>query len=367
MAVLDAIVRILLESWHILNEAAIYILFGLCAAGFIYVFVPQSKIIRYLGAEKLKSVLYASALGIPVPLCSCGVVPTAMSIRQQGASRGATSAFLISTPETGVDSIAITYALIDPLMTIYRPIAAFFTATFAGVLENLTSSGSSDEVPDFSNDVCKIPGCSDTEGNCNPSHSHTFAEKIRSAFKYAYVEFLWDISKWLLIGIVAAGTIAYLVPPSLIENYLGSGFRPMLVMLLAGIPLYICASASTPIAAALIAKGLSPGAALVFLLVGPATNVATLGVVGKFMGRRSVAIYLGSIAACAVVMGFLLDGLYHGLGLNPSAIVGQARELVPAPVQVFSAVLLLGLTVYSYWHERGERECHVPCADEHDH
>jgi len=269
------------EIWHTIDEASLYILFGIFIAGLIQMFVNKDKIVRYLGGQRLKSVLLAAVCGIPLPLCSCGVIPTAISLRKNGASKGATLSFLISTPESGVDSIAISYALLDPIMTIFRPLAAFVTAIIAGIAENIF--GKKEKGP-ISQQVDSCIFCNEED----KGHNHSLIHKFKYGMRYAFIDLLGDISKWLMLGIVIAGIISYFVPQSIIENYLGYGWQAMLIMLIVGIPLYICATASTPIAAALIAKGMSPGVALVFLLVGPATNIAGVLSVGKFLGKIPV-------------------------------------------------------------------------------
>jgi uncharacterized membrane protein YraQ (UPF0718 family) len=269
-----------------------------------------------------------------------------VSLRKQGANNGATTAFLISTPESGVDSIAITYALLDPVMTVARPLVAFVTATFAGIAENLFGSSHEEKqvVPDLS---CPVDNCCDGI-NCDPEthrRHHTFGEKIKAGIGYAFGDLWDDIAKWFLIGVLLAGIITVLIPDDIFSRYLGSGLSAMLLMLAIGIPLYICATASTPIAAALILKGVSPGAALVFLLVGPATNVAALTVLIGVLGKRATAIYLGTIAVSAVFFGLMLDHVYALMGVSAQAMVGQASEVVPLWAQWAGALLVLFLSV----------------------
>ncbi len=345
-----ASIGILHESWEILDESGIYILLGLFIAGVIQAFVKKERIAKYLGQKNIKSVFYAALFGIPLPLCSCGVLPTAISLRKQGASKGATTSFLISTPETGVDSIAITYALIDPLMTVFRPVAAFITAMTAGIFENMLTDMDTEESIEENKDSC--PSCGGDD--CSQADKQSLTYSITKGLKYAFVEFLGDISKWLLIGIVLAGAISYLVPENIIESYLGYGWQPMIVMLMVGVPLYICASASTPIAAALIAKGMSPGVALVFLLTGPATNVASLIVVGKFLGKRSALIYLASICLSAIVLGITLNWIYLSLGIDIKASIGKAGEIIPHALKSIAAVILLLFMSNSIYHKYKE-------------
>ena len=269
-----------------------------------------------------------------------------MSLRKQGASNGATTAFLISTPESGVDSISITYALLDPLMTVARPLAAFFTAAVAGISENLLDRKKEANriTPDLS---CPVDGCCSGD-DCEPkihSRHHSFLEKIKAGIGYAFGELWEDIAKWFLFGLLLAGLITVIIPDDVFSRYLGPGLPAMLLMLVVGIPLYICATASTPIAAALILKGVSPGAALVFLLAGPATNMASLTVLVGTLGRRATLIYLSSIAVCSVLFGGIVDQIYTYWGISAQAMVGQASELIPQWAQWTGALFVMLLSI----------------------
>ncbi|MGD9241479.1 MAG: SO_0444 family Cu/Zn efflux transporter [Desulfobacterales bacterium] len=279
------------------------------------------------------------------------MLPAAVSLRKQGASNGATTAFLISTPESGVDSISITYALLDPIMTVARPVVAFVTAAVAGITENFfgASNATRKIVPDLS---CPVDGCCDGQ-NCSPEehrHHHTFWEKFSAGMRFAIGDLWEDLALWFLIGLVLAGLITVLIPPDIFGKYLGAGLPAMLIMLAVGIPLYICATASTPIAAALILKGVSPGAALVFLLAGPATNMASLTVLTSTLGKRATAIYLASIAVCAVVFGLIVDQVYASLGISAQAAVGQASEIVPEWAGLIGAIAILGMSIKPVWN-----------------
>ena len=274
------------------------------------------------------------------------MLPAAVSLRKQGADKGAVTSFLISTPESGVDSISITYALLDPIMTVARPVAAFFTAAAAGVAENIFDSGKNSEtvIPDLS---CPVDGCCDGI-NCDPRQHrqhHTATEKTIAGLRYAFTEFWDDLVGWFFVGLLIAGFITVLIPDDIFSRHLGSGLPAMLLMLAVGIPLYICATASTPIAAALILKGVSPGAALVFLLAGPATNVASLTVLSGVLGKRATAIYLAAIAVAAIVFGLLVDQVYALLGLSAQATIGQAAESIPVWLEGIGAAALLVISV----------------------
>ncbi|WP_440952909.1 SO_0444 family Cu/Zn efflux transporter [Methanococcoides sp. FTZ1] len=365
-SIMAAFYGITLGSWYIFAEAAPYLLLGFGIAGLLHVFVPDDKIMQYLGrsAGKLRSVINASLLGVPLPLCSCGVVPTALSLRKRGATKGATLSFLISTPQTGVDSIAITYALLDPIMTVFRPVATFATAVVAGTAENILNIPKDGrDAPSGKGTPLNVLAMSSATGSCGCSscgchenedvdESGSLVRRIRSGVRYAYIELLGDIGSWLIVGVIVAGIISYLVPADLVGSYLGGGITSMLLALVVGIPLYICATASTPLAAVLILKGMSPGAAFVFLLAGPATNAATITMVLKFLGKRTTAVYLSSIALCAVVCGLILDQIYLRLGIDALSIAGSASEIMPDEVKNIFAVILIPLLLYGMYTKK---------------
>jgi uncharacterized membrane protein YraQ (UPF0718 family) len=343
---MNILVEIFTESWKLLQESSIYVLFGIFVAGLMHVFVRPETVSRHLGRGKVSSVLKAAALGVPIPLCSCGVLPAAVSLKRQGANNGATTAFLISTPESGVDSIALTYALLDPVMTVARPVAAFTTAAIAGIAENMLGPDKEGKAiqPDLR---CPVDNCCDGV-DCLPEvHKghHTSFEKLKSGLGYALFELWEDIAPWFLLGLLLAGVITTLIPSELMTKHLGGGLSAMLIMLAVGIPLYICATASTPIAAALILKGVSPGAALVFLLAGPATNVTSLTVLFGLLGKRATAIYLASIAVVSVACGLALDQVYAFFGISAQAVAGQAAEIIPLWAQVAGALAVLVMSV----------------------
>jgi len=335
----------LFEAWKLLLESAPYVLFGLIVSGLLRVSLSPGSVAAHLGKGRFLSVFKAALLGIPIPLCSCGVLPAAASLKKQGANSGATTAFLISTPESGADSIAVTYALMDPIMTLARPTTAFATAVAAGLAENLLNTKEDRVVPD-PDLSCPVDACCDGK-DCRPDrhrHHHTFGEKVTAGLRYALGEVWQDMAGWFLVGLLLAGLITAFVPQEMFNRYMGSGPGAMLIMLAMSIPLYICATASTPIAAALILKGVSPGAALVFLLAGPATNITSLTVLLGILGKRATAIYLVFIAVFAILAGLALDRLYLFLGVSPRALVGQAAQAVPAWAEWTSALFLLSLS-----------------------
>ncbi|MCK5924103.1 MAG: SO_0444 family Cu/Zn efflux transporter, partial [Methylococcales bacterium] len=335
-----------LASWELLQQASIYILFGLLVGGLLKVFLSPAYVASHLGSGRFSSVFKAALLGIPIPLCSCGVLPAAASLKKQGANNGATTAFLISTPESGVDSISITWALLDPIMTIARPVSAFISAFTAGIAENFLNppDNKNQAEPDLN---CPIDNCCDGI-DCPPeAHKkhHSFFEKSRVGLKYAATDLWADLAGWFFVGILLAGLINVLIPDAIISRYLGGGLSSMLLMLTFGIPLYICATASTPIAAAFIMKGVSPGTALVFLLVGPATNITSLSVLFGLLGKRATALYLLSIAVVSVLCGLAVDAIYFSLGISAVAAVGHAAEILPAWLMTTATLLLLALSI----------------------
>ena len=279
------------------------------------------------------------------------MLPAAASLKKQGANKGATTAFLISTPESGVDSIAITYALLDPIMTVVRPLAAFVTAVSAGILENLLTYGRKQDNIAVANN-CPVDNCCDGI-NCPPDvhkNHHTLFEKLKAGIRFAVVDVWGDIVIWFFVGLLLAGIITALVPDDFMAGWLGGGIGAMLLMLVFGIPLYICATASTPIAAALILKGVSPGAALVFLLVGPATNVTSLSVLYGILGKKSVFRYLIVLSVMAVAFGLGVDILYNMLNISPVAIIGEAAEFVPYSAKVAATVFLIILSISPFYN-----------------
>ena len=337
----DTIIQILLAAWLILCTSAPYVLFGLLMAGLLKAVIPDSFVSRHLGGNSARAVIKASLLGMPLPLCSCGVLPVAASLKKQGAGPGPTTAFLISTPETGVDSMAITYALLDPIMTVIRPLAALITATSAGLLVNLLPTRP--PAP-----ACAPDGSCCCKTACTSQHSSPVTplrRAIPDGIRYAFTQLLGDIGPYLLAGIAIAGLITWLIPDGFVEQHLGSGIASMLIMLVAGIPLYVCASASTPIVAALALKGLSPGAALVFLMVGPATNAASITVVARLLGRPVAVVYVTVIAVCALVMGMAVNVLYGWLAIDISAWTTGIHHSEGGLLSTLAAIALLGLII----------------------
>lgn len=340
--------------WAVYLDTAAWLLLGLFAAGLVKTYIPQEMMTRWLGGHGFSAVGRAALVGAPLPLCSCGVLPAAIGLHRSGASKEATVSFLISTPETSIDSVAVTYALMGPVMAIYRPVAALMSAIITGMMVSFVGKQAVEkQQAAMACNTQEVSCCNPTPGLdthneiesscCNdkpPVQSH----RILQAMRYAGAELLDDISKWLFIGIVVAGIMMTVIPPGWMAQW-GSGLPAMLVMLAIGVPMYICAVASTPIAAGLILAGVSPGTVLVFLLVGPATNIAGIILVRKELGTKVTGIYLFGLSVVSISMGLLLDGLVlnHGFIVNVDMSAGD--YMLPEIVSWISALLLLLLAI----------------------
>ena len=288
------------ELTRLVNEMSPYLLLGFFFAGLLRVVFPTRMITRYMGGSNFRSVLNASLLGVPMPLCSCGVLPTGIGFYKNGASRGSTISFLISTPQTGVDSILATYAMLGLPLAIIRPVVALFTGLGGGLLANRFDRISSRS----KKSAVDLPGSQ--EGISSISEPAP-ERSVRELFRYGFVELLQDISKWLIIGMLVAALLSLLIPADFFTRSVTNEYLAMIMMLVASVPLYICATGSIPIAAVLLMKGLAPGAALVLLMAGPATNIATMAVIGNAMGKRSLWVYLVSIIGGALLFGTLVN------------------------------------------------------------
>ncbi len=359
---MEYVIKYFSELYYLVGEMAPWLLLGLVFAGLLKVYFPQKHIDKYLGKSNFKSAVNASLLGVPMPLCSCGVIPTGISFYKNGASRGATNSFLISTPQTGVDSIFATYSMLGWPFAIIRPLVAFATGILGGALTNLLIKEKPVLVPPvnskfagFKIDAVKLGKTKETcdDGSCGcqePLKEKT--HPLIKAANYAFVELLQDIAKWLILGFLVAALISVLLPPDFFSMFKGYGFFEILVVLAASIPIYVCATGSIPIAAVLLMKGVSPGAALVFMMAGPATNVATITVIGKTMGKKSLFVYLGSIIGGAIFFGLLTNWLIPSgfilSKMNHLMAHGEAHEMFPKWVGILSSVLLVSLIVIGY-------------------
>ena len=341
------------EIIDLINKMSPYLLLGFLLAGIMHAFVPSRLYRRYLGGSSFRSVVNAALLGVPLPLCSCGVIPTAMSLRREGASKGAAVSFLIATPQTGVDSIFATYSLMGLPFALLRPLAALVTALFGGELVNLFDK--------------KDEALHAGEQSVTPK-AQTFVEKMVEAMRYAFVDMMQDIGRWLVVGLVIAGLITIFVPASFFALFADNSLLSMLIVLLFAMPMYLCATGSIPIAVALMMKGLSPGTALVLLMAGPAVNAASMMVAGKVLGRRTLLLYLASIIGGAMAFGLAVDYLLPREwftssidALHAGAVHGQGWFNVVCSVVL--AVLLVNALVRRFRGGEKECECETGCCE----
>lgn len=394
--------------WHLFLLSAPWLMLGLFIAGLLNVYLPANFLNRHLGKEGLWTTVKAAFIGAPMPLCSCGVIPAAIGLRRAGASKSATTAFLVSTPETGVDSVSVSYVLLGPFMAVIRPIAAVCSAIVAGVLVGKDSelhqhqNTASDEKGSESTSCCsskqpepvttasccskeastkpaqsccskqspqelepaKTTSCSSKESQPTQEPQHSCAtekaapsqksccsteqstkavesrfSKLKRAMSFSCNKLLEDTMIWLMIGLFFAALVQTYVPESYLSQW-GNGILAMLVVILISIPMYICATASTPIAAGLLLSGVSPGAVLVFMLAGPATNIATLGVVGKELGKRAVFAYLIGVIGTALAFGFLTDYLVAQYGFVVAPMMGEEHEVLPHWLSLGAGIVL---------------------------
>ena len=287
--------QLLTSLLFMLNEMSPYVLLGFLIAGVMHAFIPQKTIAHHLSGRGFKSVIKAAAAGIPLPLCSCGVLPTAIAMKRNGASKASTTSFLIATPQTGVDSIAATWSLLGPAFAVIRPVAALVTALFGGV-----AVGKSEKDPNPKETIT----CSEDNA---PTESVPFLRKCADALKYGFIDLVGSIGSWLVIGLIIAALITVYVPDDYFSILADRPILSMLAVLVIAVPMYVCATGSIPIAMSLMLKGLSPGTALVLLMAGPAANFASFTLISKEMGIKSAAIYLGSIIAGALAFGIVID------------------------------------------------------------
>ncbi len=341
-----------------------YLLFGFFVAGLLSLLVSRRMVERHLGGRGVWPLLKATLFGIPLPLCSCGVIPVSMSLHKHGASKGATVSFLLSTPQTGVDSILVTYSLLGPLFAIFRPLVALVTGMVGGVLVNLFGQSSEDggqrtedgrqrtddgRQRDLSSATPDSKERAAEPADGEPDAIPSCRQRLRDAMEYSFVTLPRDIGKPLLAGLAVAAVISAIVPDDFFAERLGRGLPAMLLMMAVGIPIYVCASASVPVAAALITAGLSPGAALVFLMTGPATNAAGLATIWNTLGRRVAILYLLTVAGCALAAGITLDLI---VGRIHIAAMSHAHEMIPPLMRNVSAVVLLAVLGYAFLAKR---------------
>ena len=376
------------------SEMAPFLLLGFLLAGILHVWVPNHLYVPKISKPNFKSVLWSALFGVPLPICSCGVIPTSIALRREGASKGACVSFLISTPATGVDSILATYSLLGGPFAVFRPIAAFVTAMLGGVFTNLVTKnepetgvavfGESHEHEHHGHEHCDGDHCSCECGEFEKEAGEgfvkkTFVQKIRETAEYGFVNMIGDVSKWLVIGLLLGALIAAFVPDDFFLFLHEYPLLCMLVVLVLAMPMYTCATGSIPLALALVEKGITPGAALVLLMAGPATSIASMLVVGKAFGKRTLAAYLVSIAFGAMFFGFVVDTFFMDTFLSAMLPHGSAECHGHGALGLFDyacALLLAALMIYAKFAHKG-CGCHGGCCecghehecgcDEHDH
>ena len=291
--IIDYMLLFLREMWGLCLEMAPYLLLGMLVSGLISIFIDSSFIFKHIGQKNAGSVLKSTLFGIPLPLCSCGVIPVAATLRESGASKGATVSFLVSTPQTGVDSIFLTYGMLGPMFALFRPLAALASGFFSGIVIN-----------NFDHDMHHHLSESDND----PKTKESLDKRIISGVKYGFLTLPADIVIPLTQGLVVAAAIAILIPPQFIaEHFSSSNLIQYTMMLAVSLPIYVCATASIPIAVVLMAKGITPGAAFIFLMAGPATNASSIAVIKNILGKRTLYHYLVLIAFTAISFGYILD------------------------------------------------------------
>lgn len=347
---MNAVLEILNSFWSVLVEMSPYLLFGFFAAGILSMFISPAMVERHLGGRGMWPIIKASALGVPLPLCSCSVIPVSASLRKHGASKGATTAFLISTPQTGVDSIFVTYSLLGLAFAVFRPLAALLTGIVGGWLVDLSVGNGPAEAQEACSDAC----CA----NHQPKRNR-FADGLRHGF----ITIPKHIARDMVIGLILAALITALIPEDFFAEYLGTGFLSMLVMMALGIPVYVCATASVPVAAAFMMKGITPGAAFVFLMTGPATNAATIAIIRNMMGNKSAAIYLATVAVSALAFGQLLD---HVVMPDHVHMHHMAHAMLPHWLKLVSTAALALVLGNALWSNRksAKKKCCTSSSEE---
>lgn len=329
---MDFIISFIDTFWHILLEMSPWLLLGFLFAGLLHAFFPLQITEKHLGKNNFSAAIKAAIIGVPMPLCSCGVIPTAISLQKNGASQTATQSFLISTPQTGIDSMLATYALLGLPFAIIRPIFAFFSGIFGGCITSL-----------FYKDEQKT----NEQTATIIKQKVTFKKKIYNTFHYGFVTMIADIAKWLLIGLVLATIITMLVPDDFFADYMSNVWIEFFIVLLISIPLYVCATGSIPVAVSLLVKGISPGAAFLFLMAGPATNVATILVIERTLGRKFLWIYLLTIIVLGIFFGWLINTFLPQSWFSIT-VISQGNTMNHSIISMICAIILSILIAYSF-------------------
>lgn len=300
-----------------LGEMAPYILLGFLIAGLMHAFIPSGLFARHLSGNGWGAVVKAAAVGVPLPLCSCGVLPAAIAMRRSGASRAASTSFLIATPQTGVDSIAATWSLLGPAFAVIRPVAALVTALVGG-----RAVGATEKIEKGAVSTPTMEVTPDTD-----DHTHKgFFRKFIDALRYGFMDLVDSIGAWLVVGLIIAALITVYVPSDFFSSLGTTPLLSMLLVVLIAVPMYVCATGSIPIALSLMLKGLSPGTALVLLMAGPAANFASFTLISREMGRKAATVYLASIIIGAILFGLAVDYLLPTDWFRPDSYTGACHH-----------------------------------------
>ena len=333
--VVDYLGLFLLEIWSLCLQMSPFLLMGMFVSGLISMFVNSRLILKHIGSKNFLSILKSTVLGIPVPLCSCGVIPVAATLRDSGASKGSTVSFLVSTPQTGVDSIFLTYGMLGPVFALFRPLAAFVSGIFSGMVINSFDDDTHHHLPDPDD---------------APNDKKPLIERLYSGLSYGFLTLPSDIVVPLFQGLIVAAAIAIIIPPDFIaENFSSHSYIMLFMMLAVSLPIYVCATASIPIAVALMAKGVTAGAVFVFLMAGPATNASSIAVVKNILGRKTMAHYLFLISSTAIVFGFILDS-FITIGL-PAVSSSSHTHADDSYISLFFTILFVLILLNAYTHK----------------
>ena len=390
-AVVEILEKFVWQFITLFSEMAPFLLLGFVMLGILHVWVPDHPYVPKISKPNFKSVLWSALFGIPLPICSCGVIPTSIALRKEGASKGASVSFLISTPATGVDSILATYSLLGGPFAILRPVAAFVTAMLGGLFTNVVTKNEPEtgvavvgeaHEPHHEHEHCDCAGdhCSCSQADHDELSKKSFAQKIKETLEYGFVNMIGDVSKWLIIGLLLGALIAAFVPDDFFLFLHEYPLLCMVVVLVLAMPMYTCATGSIPLALALVEKGITPGAALVLLMAGPATSIASMLVVGKAFGKRTLAAYLTSIALGALFFGFVIDTFFMDTFLAsmlPHASAECHGHGALGVLDYICAGLFALLIVYAKFAHKGcgghcgcgcgDHNCCCECGDDHDH
>lgn len=346
---MDKVTDLIYACWAVLGQMSPYLILGFLISGVLSVMISPQWVEKHLGSSKFGSIVKATLLGIPLPLCSCGVIPVAASLRRSGASKGATTSFLISTPQTGVDSMLATYGLLGPFFAVFRPLAALITGIIGGMaVAFMDPEGSQSGINVNTRDEPAAPPM-------------TLGQKLQAALKYGFVTLPGEIARALIVGVIIAGLISTFVSADFVSQYIGNYYLTMLLMLAIGIPIYVCSTSSIPIALGFMHMGVSPGAAFVFLISGPATNAAAISVVWKVLGRKSAILYLITVMAGSIAGGLAFDYLQKSFSIA-SFTSAPPCHVELSTLEIASAVLMLLVLAYSYYQTKIAGNCGACCS-----